>query len=295
MIGIFVFVACVALVNAPKGALTSEQQDRRAQLLSLLLGAKDYWKEHFRWEKMLEAELGRSDFLIARDISRVRGALETCLDAARPVLLAKLANLERELEAYSPPVPVQNSTLPTWVGNFPNLGGIETLALEVALDHLLRRIQRGTLLIAKIRRDYQTRGALADARVWNWRNPVFQCAPKGTLAAYYRALGGLTSMAKSLEFAIEASERLDSRLETPDEWTQWGTHGTPGAGGDSQGEDLRRYPERVGVWGKRDMADMANPLPESKVKHSESVSEWLSWRARVDGHNWTGGETAPAL
>lgn len=216
-------------------------------------------------------------------ISKLQGTLGSSdvSDVVKSIARKELEETECRLESYSEPVPVEASTMPKWHSRFTDYSDISSEALEVAHTHLMSRIQKAHLIIGKVSHDYKMRGQLIDAGVWDWKAPRFQCAPKGTLKAYYAALRVIKREATSLEWAIEQAVRLEG-LEVPDTITQWNTSGLCGPAG---GEDTRRFPTLKGNLEWADILYMARskPLDPKVVKCRQ---EALRWHDRVNGVNF---------
>jgi len=214
-------------------------------------------------------------------ISKLDGALgcSATSELVKGIARKTKEELECRLEDYREPVPVHPSTMPKWHSKFTDYSGISVGSLEVAHSHLMGRIQNAHLIIAKTSHAYRVRGELIDAGVWDWKAPLFQCAPKGSLKAYYAALRSITREATSLEFALDVAERLEGR-EVPDTITQWNTSGLAGPAG---GEDQRRFPELTSNLDWPDILDMAKLPADISPKRRKSQDDWRLWIARVDG------------
>lgn len=280
------------------------------------------------WEEKLrdpQEVTSAQKYTLERRISDIEGTLPTLEGVVRKVALVQLHEAECKLEAYTQPVPVRASTMPTWQGKEQNdYTDIPLSALEVAHAHVMGRITKGLHVIAKTLKDYNRRGELITAGVWDWNAPLFTCPPKGSIKAYFAVLfgtksegnilgtTGLMSEANLLEREIATREYLQGR-ETPDNITQWNTSGTCGP---TAGEDTRRFPELTGNLSWFDMGDMAQPstkyvpqlhlttkdymvvcgapddytLPpvgEEEPMCEDPTLEVLRWHNRINGKNFT--------
>lgn len=250
------------------------------------------------WERKLHLAMSSqpdsaavSSYHIEKRISDLEASLESAGGVVKGIVQKKLDLAYKALEEFSPPVPVEPSTFPKYIGVYTDYSGIDLQALEIALDYLNRRIDAGMSLIAKTIKHYKTRGALYSAGLWT-EGKALNCPPKGTIGKWFKGNGtsafpGLTALKKerrSVLLAIEVAERLaDDNAEVPDVVTQWNTSGIPGPGGDSQGEDLRRYPILQPALSKDDLAEMVRPVSE----RSAEQERLLAWVARLDGYRFT--------
>lgn len=203
-------------------------------------------------------------------------------EVVKGVARKQLEEASAQLESYKEPVPVEPSTLPKYQGRYTDYSGHTLEELEQMWQAHLLRIRNGHMVVAKTLHNYKVRGQLIEAGVWDWKAPLFQCAPKGSIKRYYAALRDIKRECKSIEFEIARQERLQGR-ETPDNITMWNTSGVCGPAG---GEDTRRFPVLKGNLGWADILDMVKckmPDPEVVAQRLEE----LRWHNRVNGENFT--------
>jgi hypothetical protein len=245
----------------------------------------------------LEAALAREDAKLShKDVHPNSMAV-----VVRNQVAKQLHEAVSRLEAYKEPVPVEASTLPRYQGKYTDYSVYNLEELEQMWQAHLLRIRNGHMAVRKVRHAYNVRTQLIEAGVWDWKAPVIQCAPKGTLGAYYAALRDIKRECRSIEFEIAKQERALGR-EVPDTWTQWNTSGICGPAG---GEDTRRFPVLKGNLGWDDILDIVKCTPPAPPKKKgeakskarkrweflqetkESRAELLRWHFRVNGEDFT--------
>lgn len=283
---LYIFLANVALVKSPRKGLTVAQNAQRNRLLGMRRNtAKNYWQESRKWEALLQQDQGRSDYVIIAQLENAKIAAAKMSGVAALVGAKAVAELEAELEAYAPPVPVAPSTMPTYWAEYTDYSHLDLQGLQAEYAKQMKRLQAGSLLAAKVSRDYKTRGELIEASLWGryvgGKQVKFQCAPKGTLKRYYAAIRQIRKDCRTLEFEIARAERAEGS-EVADSVTMWNTSGLCGPAG---GEDNRRFPTLKPAITRQDTWEMKHPAPPTRKR--EDVDAYMAWRARVDGEDFT--------